>query len=108
MFDDGSQGILDKNHNFRTKFENELRKGYSLHDYEKQDNELGADKEKTPMVLIVVQGGFSTLKSIEEALKNETPVLLIAVCFFFFLLNFLKLFNRVFFKHFSTLKAALT
>ena len=80
LFDDGSQGILDKNHNFRTTFENELRKGFTLHEYEKRD-ELVIDKDKTPMVLIVVQGGFSTLKSIEEALNNETPVLLIAVSF---------------------------
>ncbi len=78
LFDDGSQGVLDKNHNFRTNFENELRKGYTLHEYQKKEEPM-IDKDKTPMVLIVVQGGFSTLKSVEEALNNETPILLIAV-----------------------------
>ena len=91
LFDDGSQGILDKSHCFRTDFENEMRKGYTEHDYENPD-EIQGEKEKTPIILIIVQGGFSTLKSIEEALNNETPVLLIAVsvasAFFFKKNNF--------------------
>ena len=80
LFDDGSEGILDKGHNFRTKFENELQKGYTLHDYE---NPTHIKKERTPLILIVVQGGFSTLKSIVEALEAQTPILLIAVNIYF-------------------------
>ena len=69
--------MLNKNHNFRENFENELRKGYTLHEYENKGCDI--EKPKTPMVLIVVQGGLGTLKSILNALNNETPILLIAV-----------------------------
>ncbi len=69
LFDDGSQGDVNKNHGFRLNFVNELRKSID------ENN----DTQKIPMVLIVVQGGVSTLKAIEEALNFATPILLIAV-----------------------------
>ena len=92
LYDDGSEGILDKNHKFRFKFEKELRKGYRIEDYEENINVI--KKDKTPMVLIVFQGGLGTLKSILDALDDEIPVLLIAVRISYFILIILKLFTK--------------
>ena len=91
LYDDGTQNILNKNYDFRTKFENQLRKGFNL-----EDKTNGIQKEKNPMVLIVVQGGFGTLKAVSDALDNQIPVLLIAVCsyaYIFFVNEFMNNLN---------------
>jgi hypothetical protein len=93
LYDDGSEGILDKNHKFRFNFEKELRKGYRIEDYEENINVI--KKDKTPMVLIVFQGGLGTLKSILDALDDEIPVLLIAVRISYFILIILRLFKKL-------------
>lgn len=40
------------------------------------------------MVLIVVQGGPNTLKTVEESLKQSVPVLVLAVNYKLFLITF--------------------
>lgn len=44
--------------------------------------------ETVPMILIVVQGGPNTLLTVEESLKQNVPVLVLAVCFLFILKGF--------------------
>ena len=60
-----------------------MRKGFRQDDYEQMRLDTDKQKEKTPMVLIVFQGGLGTLRSVLESLNNEIPVLLIAVSDFF-------------------------
>ena len=111
--DDGSCGIDGKEIEFRSKLENELRKGKSNfyyekcrlskrkrfvsetsdnyvevgdeeHDYDFYENpneELkpGLKKDIIPMVLIVVQGDWTTLAIVEDAIAKNIPVLVLAV-----------------------------
>ncbi len=58
--------------NFRTNLENKIKGMF-----------------KIPMVLIVVEGGVGTLNTIKNALTSETPIILVAVSFFFFFLKHL-------------------
>ena len=50
------------------------------------DLKSGLIKGIIPMVLIVVQGGPGTLQTVEEAVKQNVPVLVLAVKKGFFLL----------------------
>jgi transient receptor potential cation channel subfamily M member 2 len=104
LVDDGSEGLFGKEIEFRAHLEAELRKGKSLRYYEKKfkrkrnmsdrsstsnsrvltdfeddnDEEISRN-ESVPMVLIVVQGGPNTLLTVEESLKQNVPVLVLAV-----------------------------
>ena len=63
--------------------EKEIRKGKSNIFYESKRTEKKSDDENCefliPMVLIVMQGGPGTLQTIEESLKRNVPVLILAV-----------------------------
>ena len=108
LVDDGSEGQFGKEIEFRAHLEAELRRGRSLKSYEierlkrkrKQlmlngssgnGNEMFAGNEpdvddsseneanrSVPMILIVVQGGPNTLITVEESLKQNVPVLVLA------------------------------
>ena len=62
LYDDGSKHTFGKEVKFRREFEDYLSKVY-----------------KVPCVLIVIDGGYNTLKIVSKAIKNRTPVILIAV-----------------------------
>lgn len=106
LVDDGSEGLFGKEIEFRAHLEAELRKGKSLKYYEQKrssrkkisargssalammqqsdDEEDDHDEdnprnEMVPMILIVVQGGPNTLLTVEESLKQNVPVLVLAV-----------------------------
>ena len=66
LVDDGSEGEFGKEINFRAALEAELRK-------EKNG------QVTIPMVLIVVQGGPNTLLTVEETIKMNIPVVIVAV-----------------------------
>ena len=89
--DDGSQGMFGKEMVFRAHLEAELRKGRPLKYYENQRNRKKHEEEdslsesedddshsEVPMILIVVQGGPNTLIQVEESLKQNVPVLVLA------------------------------
>ncbi len=86
LVDDGSQSNFGKEIEFRANFEAELRRGKSLDYYEKKrkgafdlNKQHITNKEDTiPMILIVVQGGPNTLLTVEESLKKNVPVLVLA------------------------------
>ena len=63
LVDDDSEGKFGVEIDFRTSLESEIR-----------------TRENVPMVLIVVNGGIGTLKTVAGALEQEIPVILIAVC----------------------------
>jgi transient receptor potential cation channel subfamily M member 2 len=101
LVDDGTEGQFGGEIQFRAQLEAELRKGKSLKYYDekfkrkvcilKEDKEIEekSSKEIIPMVLIVVQGGPNTLLTVEKALIEDVPVLILAVikfelCLFFF------------------------
>jgi hypothetical protein len=105
--------LFGKEIEFRAHLEAELRKGKSLRYYEKKfkrkrnlsdrisrsstsnsraitefedDNDEEISKSQSvPMVLIVVQGGPNTLLTVEESLKQNVPVLVLAVSEYFFI-----------------------
>ena len=84
LVDDGSEGSFGKEIEFRASFESELRKGRSLNYYRKKFTrriENDSEQENVPMVLIVVQGGPNTLKTVAESLGQNIPVLILAVGF---------------------------
>lgn len=107
--DDGSEGQFGKEIEFRAHLEAELRKGKSPKHYEtkrsqskknkqwsNQSQQIDDDEaddiqdedcsisETVPMILIVVQGGPNTLLTVEESLKQNVPVLVLAVNHFIF------------------------
>ena len=107
--DDGSEGQFGKEIEFRAHLEAELRKGKSPKHYEtkrsqskknkqwsNQSQQIDDDEaddiqdedcsrsETVPMILIVVQGGPNTLLTVEESLKQNVPVLVLAVNHFTF------------------------
>ena len=92
--DDGSEDQFGKEIEFRARLEAELRKGHLPGHYEAkrkerkrtgvlsidQNDETDTQKnEYIPMILIVVQGGPNTLMTVEESLKENVPVLVLAV-----------------------------
>ena len=94
LVDDGSEGEFGKEINFRAALEAELRKGKSLKYYKDltpraniegvQKKDIIEQDEKNrkvtiPMVLIVVQGGPNTLLTVEETIKMNIPVVIVAV-----------------------------
>ena len=97
LVDDGSEGQFGKEITFRAKFENELRRGKSLKYYETErlnqqfrfNNRASfraeteglekEHKELIPMILIVVNGGPNTLLTVVESLKENVPILVLAV-----------------------------
>lgn len=104
LVDDGSEGLFGKEIEFRAHLEAELRKGKSLKYYEQkrssskrktysrssssgqnpsddeddEHDEENPRNEMVPMILIVVQGGPNTLLTVEESLKQNVPVLVLA------------------------------
>lgn len=91
LVDDGSEGSFGKEIAFRAQLENELCQGRSLRDYQNRrqkstitsdlDFNNSSDDQKIPIILIVVQGGPYTLLTVEETLKKNKPVLVLAVEF---------------------------
>jgi transient receptor potential cation channel subfamily M member 2 len=62
LVDDGSRERFGNEVEFRLKFESHLSKSL-----------------KIPKILIVIEGGLGTLKTIFYAVRTQTPVILIAV-----------------------------
>lgn len=104
LVDDGSEDKFGKEIEFRANLEKELRRGESLKYYERkrmrsrkasisgsaqiddntefdENSENGSRKDLVPMVLIVVQGGPNTLLTVEESIKQNVPVLILAVIY---------------------------
>lgn len=96
LVDDGSENQFGKEIEFRASLENELRKGKSLSYYKNKRSRRSFNGERmlaentsqseddhegdgVPMVLIVVQGGPNTLKTVKESLEHKVPVLVLAV-----------------------------
>lgn len=82
LVDDGSIGFFGREIDFRTKLETELRKGkdYKSSKIRKESIcEPNEDEFKVPIILIVVQGGKNTLLTIEKAVQQLIPILVIAV-----------------------------
>ncbi len=67
LVDDGSEGKYGVEIDFRANFEKELS---------------GSTENKIPTVLIVVNGGDGTIKTVSEAIKNDVPVLVLSVRYF--------------------------
>jgi transient receptor potential cation channel subfamily M protein 2 len=66
LVDDGTVGRFGREIDFRADFEDELTKS-------------GTQANKVPTVLIVVNGGEGTIKTVAEAIKNDVPVLVLSV-----------------------------
>lgn len=92
LVDDGSEGNFGKEIEFRAHLEAELRRGKPPEYYEKKrkglqkssSSSIKEDSQKEnsiPMILIVVQGGPNTLLTVEESLKKNLPVLVLAVSY---------------------------
>jgi hypothetical protein len=90
LVDDGCVNRSYVEIEFRTRLESELKAGFNdillskpndlSHDHMKKINLLEEKKsESIPMVLIVVQGGASTLDKVEKWLTNGVPILILAV-----------------------------
>ena len=101
LVDDGSDSMFGVEISFRAKLEAELRKGYSLSFYEDKrmrrnsffrssTETIGSFEENSeiditiPMILIVVQGGPNTLKTVFESIEKEVPILILVVSFKYF------------------------
>ena len=63
FFDDGSEHEFGREIDFRAEFESKLR----------------ANNENIPMILIVVQGGDGTLKTILHSIESKIPILILEV-----------------------------
>lgn len=50
-----------------------------LDDFDDCNEDDSSRNESVPMILIVVQGGPNTLLTVEESLKQNVPVLVLAV-----------------------------
>ena len=91
LVDDGSEDMFGKEIGFRARLEAELRRGKLPDQYEKMRKEKRKNSYNSienedaqsmiPMILIVVQGGPNTLLTVEESLKKNVPVLVLAVRF---------------------------
>jgi hypothetical protein len=81
LVDDGKNDEFGAEIDFRANLENELNQGKKLKEYllDKHSRASSSNGEKIPMILIVVQGGPNTLKTIYESVRNNTPVLILAV-----------------------------
>ena len=66
LVDNGSAFTFGVEIEFRTQLETRIREQLNI-----------------PMVLIVVEGGVGTLNTILGALKSRTPIILVAVRFYF-------------------------
>ena len=55
------------------------RKRTGILSFEQSDEADNQKNEYIPMILIVVQGGPNTLMTVEESLKENVPVLVLAV-----------------------------
>lgn len=83
LVDDGSYSEFGVEIALRAELENEIRKGYRPEHYLNRRVDLeerdSKKPESIPMILIVLQGGPNTLKTIHESLSKKNPVLLIEV-----------------------------
>ena len=77
LVDDGSEDQFGKEIEFRAKLEEEIRLGNTIENYRKK--ELNVNKTQIPMILIVVNGGLNTLKTVTEYVKVKIPVLILEV-----------------------------
>ena len=91
---------------FRGNLEKELREGKSEKFYRdrhnvtssaknsysrrSQVNLIELKKDEIPMVLIVVEGGPNTLKTVKEAVEKNVPILVLAVSLFIFYTNLVE------------------
>jgi hypothetical protein len=82
LVDNGSAEKFGVEIDFRTKLETSIRTNL-----------------KISMVLIVVEGGVGTLKTILGALKNETQIILVAVSFFFLPQKLILILTDILFKN---------
>lgn len=83
LVDDGSVGEFGVEIEFRAELENELRKGrdYDPSTNHKNNSLMSRKYEEIstiPMILIVVQGGPNTLKTVYESVAKKIPVLVLA------------------------------
>lgn len=108
LIDDGSEGQFGKEIEFRSELEAEIRKGRNIEYYQElmrrkrrgriyskthQNHLLGTylrnfhannennddeNTEQVPMVLICVQGGFYSLKTVVKSIEKNIPVLFLA------------------------------
>ena len=53
---------------------------------ETEELKSGLNKDFVPMILIVVQGGPNTLLTVEQSLKQNVPVIVFAVIFYFLII----------------------
>lgn len=91
--DDGSENQFGREVDFRSRFENELRRNklfrFSLNrnkgKYEQPEqtsSKNGNNNQLIPMIVLVVQGGLPTLKAALNAIRNDIPLLVLAVLIF--------------------------
>ena len=78
LVDDGSENQFGKEIEFRAKLEEEIRRGKSLEQY-RNKNETLENRSQIPMILIVVNGGPNTLRTVIEYVKVKIPVLILEV-----------------------------
>ena len=87
LVDDKTENSFGVEIDFRVKFEAEIRRGLSLENY--KSGSVLNERSKIPMVLIVVQGGPNSLLLVEKSIKENIPILVLAVRFsnkkFFFI-----------------------
>ncbi len=91
LVDDGSDSNFGVEIKLRARLESELRKGKSLRYYAQrrssnvdsddsdQEDNSGEVDNTIPMILIVVQGGPNTLKTVAEGMKKKIPILILVV-----------------------------
>jgi transient receptor potential cation channel subfamily M protein 2 len=93
LVDDGSIGKNGVEIELRAKLENTLKQGIPRkleNEYEgRVDNSF---IEKIPTILIVVNGGENTFVTVRQSIEEGVPVLVLAVCYdFFLMLSYFKL-----------------
>ena len=80
LVDDGSENIDGIELAFRTQLESELRKRPVQKRCEQSIlSERARADDQVPMVLIIVQGGTKAFLKVEEAVRLDVPVLVLAV-----------------------------
>lgn len=83
LVDDGSVGEFGKEIEFRSRLEEELRKGkYEEIPFKESSfktDDLEKNNSNIPIILIVVQGGKNTLYTVKENIEKDIPILILSV-----------------------------
>ena len=79
LVDDGTIGEYGADIEFRAKLEIGLSESASYFSQLDENHSLIFRSEKIPLILIVVEGGKNTLKTVLRSLEEAIPVLLLAV-----------------------------